>query len=506
MSQDLARQYDALPFPSFPVARSQPEFLETIARLRGLHPTRAAEANVLELGCGLGGNLSPLAERYPQARFLGIDLSARQIAAAAETARAGGLSNVEFRQADILELGAELGTFDYVISHGVYSWVEASARDKLLAVCRRHLAPQGVAFVSYKTYPGWKLHEMFRHMMQYDSRAAASPNEKLARSRLFLQFVQESFTGNMPHEAVGRNEAELVLKQPDGYLWHDHLEECSHPVYFEDFVAHARRHELQFLGDGAHGIRGRDDLGAETERQLAALTSDAMEQEQFRDIVRNRGTRLTLLCHAAATVDEAPTAERLEGLYLEGSLRPENGTVDVRSKSLERFTTATGLRLGTPQPLAKAALLHLGEAWPDFVQLEELVAAACERLRAAGADAEPAAEDIARLKTNLLECCLGQVVSLHAEPAAFVSQPSERPMASPLARYQAESGDVVASRRHEPVRLEPFNRQVLRHLDGTLNREQLTERLVADTAEGQLVVLDQGQRLSAPADVQRRWT
>src|SRR5262245_44993515 len=146
MSETLAQQYDAVPYPSLPVARSQPEYLETIARLRGMQPAGAEQARVLELGCASGGNLLPLAERYPNAQFLGIDRSARQIAMAQQTTRGAGLANVEFQRRDIVELDPRIGSFDYIIAHGIYSWVEAPVRDKLLALCRDCLAPQGIAY------------------------------------------------------------------------------------------------------------------------------------------------------------------------------------------------------------------------------------------------------------------------------------------------------------------------------------------------------------------------
>src|SRR5690606_15423820 len=78
-SQTNAQSYDAVPYPGLAVTRSQPDFLETVARLRGLAPAPAANARVLELGCAAGQNLIPLAERYPQATFVGVDISQRQI-------------------------------------------------------------------------------------------------------------------------------------------------------------------------------------------------------------------------------------------------------------------------------------------------------------------------------------------------------------------------------------------------------------------------------------------
>ena len=83
--------------------------------------------------------------------------------------------------------------------------------------------------------------------------------------------------------------------------------------------------------------------------------------------------------------------------------------------------------MGTPLPLAKAALVHLGEIWPASIALEELIAAASARLQAAGA-AAPERSQLQRLQDNLLQCVLGEVVELHSGPDAFVStgQPHDR--------------------------------------------------------------------------------
>ena len=492
--QELAKQYDAVPFPSLPIARSQPDLLASIARLRGLQPRDVSQSQVLELGCAAGQNLFPLAERYPASRFLGIDFSGHQIAAARQVAQELGLANVEFRQQDILSLDAALGTFDYIIAQGVYSWVAEPVREKLLSVCGEHLADNGVAFVSYKTYPGWQLHDMIRHMMEYDSRNAQTPSERIARSRMLLDFLAQCCTAEKPFEQLVREEVQPLLHQSDAYLWHDHLAPISHPVLFEQFMSEARRHDLQLLGEATLGIRPSDYLNADRERDLTALTSDSTLQEQLRDIVRNRAVRQSLFCRADQTLSPTITSESLSGMYLSGSLKPESPPVDLLTGDVVHFKGPSGARVGTPLPLAKAALTLLGEIWPASIATEELLSAACARVEAAGTPTPTSAENVQRLRDNLLQCCLGQVVQIHSGPDAFVSRPSERPLGGPLARWQAARSEIVTNRRHEPVRLDSFDRHVLSLLDGQLTTEALLDRLTQAADEGQLAVMDAEQR------------
>jgi len=503
MQHNLEQQYDAVPFPGQPIARSQPEFLETVARLRGLQPAASAGARVLELGCAAGANLLPLAERYPRATFLGVDLSARQIATADALARQLSLANVTFQHADLRTLGSQLGQFDYIIAHGLYSWIEPPARDRLLGLCRELLAPQGIAYVNYKTFPGWKLHEVLRHMMRYDGRQYAAPQDKVTRARQFLQFAQDTLKGDSPYERVVRDEAALVLKQRDDYIWHDHLADIGDSIYFDDFVRHAAQHDLEMIGDVANGIRYVDYIGPEVEQDLAALTSDPMEQEQFRDIIRNRGMRGTLLRHRGDAFIKGPKPEQLTGMYLEGPFRAENATVDLLSAQHERFVSGNGTRVGSPVPVVKAALLELAEAWPDYVRLDDLLARATQRLQAAGSTAEISDADVAQLQENMLQCCLGHVVVPHVDPPQYVAKAGPMPAAGALSRRMALTADVVPNRRHDAVRLDSFDRQVLSHLDGTLTREQLSERLVNDILESRLLVSEKGKQLSSPEDARR---
>jgi methyltransferase-like protein/SAM-dependent methyltransferase len=488
MSQLLAERYDVVPFPSLPIARTQPDYLETIARLRGLQPAPAPRARVLELGCASGQNLIPLAERFPDASFVGVDLSGNQIAAARHVAAEIQLSNVAFLHQDLLTLDNQLGTFDYIIAHGVYSWVEEPVRDKLLAICRDHLAPHGMAYVSYKTYPGWRIHDMFRNLMLYDTRMATTPKDIMTRARLALDFIEKCVVGERSYEQLVQEELAPLLRQGDAYLWHDHLAPFSHPVLFEQFLEHAGNHGLQLAGDAILGIRPTDFINQETENELAVLTPNLIKREQYRDVLRNRSMRQTLLCRADAPLSPTMPADTLTGMYLSAAIRPES-PVDLRSGEPSKFTTAAGLTVTTPLPLAKAALLVLGERFPAYVPTPALIEAAIERVQALGGQTS-GPRDISRLQDNLMQCVLGNAVELHSNPAPFATTVSERPLGSPLARWQAPRSDVLTNRRHEAIACDLFDRYLLSLLDGNRTHADLIELLVQASESGQLVVTD----------------
>src|SRR6516165_7913322 len=157
MSKVPETSYDEIPYSNNAFYHTHPDCLATVATLFGMKPAPVQACRVLELGCGRGGNLIPMATSLPTSRFVGIDLSARQIAGGQEAVESLGLTNVELKQLSILDVDSDFGRFDYIICHGVYSWVPAAVQEKILEICAQNLAPSGIAYISYNCYPGWHL-------------------------------------------------------------------------------------------------------------------------------------------------------------------------------------------------------------------------------------------------------------------------------------------------------------------------------------------------------------
>lgn len=497
----LTEEYDAVPFVGEAVPHAHAGFLETVARLRGMRPAPAEKARVLELGCGVGSNLLPMAERYPEATFVGVDLSGRQIEMAQSVARECGLVNVEFRQADVMQLGDELGQFDYIITHGVYSWVEAPVRDKLLSLARTLLAEQGVAYFGYKTYPAWHQFEMLRAMMLQNSRDVATRQEKLSRSRATLAVLNSLLSADAAKHGTLLAEIARLAQLPDGYLWHEYLEAVNHPVYFQEFHAHAAAHDLQYMGDGAIGVRMFDELAPQIEQPLAASFSNPIQREQYRDIASNRSFRQTLLCRGGQSLSPRITPAAMNGLYLEAAFTPENPQCDLAGSTVEHFVHRAGGRVTTADRGLKAALVELGQAWPGFVLYEELVAAVGRRLSEAGSPLRP--QESEQLEATLIDCCERLAIQLHSHAPPFAVDVRDRPQVSRLARAEAVRSNRVSNRRHEPATLHSIDRWLLTQFDGQATPAEVIARATEACATGKLVISVHGVPMRGREEAER---
>src|SRR3954453_18003485 len=114
MSTPEATSYDALPYLDLTVADTSPDRMAAMAILHGMTPPDPRRCRVLELGCASGANLFPLAVAMPEARFVGIDLSSRQIDDARAILATLGLENVSFRAMSLLDVDDDFGRFDYI--------------------------------------------------------------------------------------------------------------------------------------------------------------------------------------------------------------------------------------------------------------------------------------------------------------------------------------------------------------------------------------------------------
>lgn len=502
--------YDEFPYPAGAYAQSHPDRLEALALLFGMTSPDIRRCRVLELGCANGANLIPMACALPESRFVGVDLAHSQIQAGQEAIAVLGLGNIELRHLDLRAIDDGFGVFDYVVAHGVYSWVPAGAQERILAICRERLAPNGVAYVSYNTYPGWRMRGLLRDMMLYHSRKFDDPQHQIQQARALIQWLGESVrVENNPYGLLLKNELEQMQHWQDTYFRHDSLEEINEPVYFHQFIERAERHGLQYLAEAELPSMLASNFGAPIDATLERLGRDILEMEQYMDFVRNRMFRQTLLCHREVRLNRALGPASLIGFYVAAPLRPANASPDLVSRTAEPFQTPGGMVVSSGQPVTKAALLCLGELWPEPIPFMELLARARARLIEAAAKPgnTPRAivEDEAdRLELGgaLLTCVTKGAVELHAHGGTFVTVPGKRPRACPWVRWQAARGNAVTNRRHERVVLDTFDRHLLPWLDGEHDLEALGEAVRRLAAEGALTVKRDGRPFEDPAEAQ----
>jgi SAM-dependent methyltransferase len=415
--------YNQVSYRTFPRRQTHPNRLAAVGKLFGLKAARVAECRVLELGCGNGGNLIPLAYHLPQCPFLGIDLAAQPVAAARKAARDLKLGNVELRAADLRTLNAADGEFDYIVAHGLYSWIPPEVRDALLAICRERLAPNGIAFVSYNAYPGRYSRQMLREILLRHTTGIKSVRGRIATARELL--------AKLPGE-----EAAALLEQGDDILFHDDLAPVNEAFWFHEFAAHAARHGLQYLGEA-------DPHEMFDPREIPQ--AGVLEREQYLDFLKLRRFRQTLLCRAEVKLKRDADARRMDGFLF--SENPHGRRVPGDDGAVE----------GVAQVLRDAA--------PLPVEFDELV---------------PYAGSRKALREILFALMTGGCADLNVYDFPCEEEVTARPRASRLARYQAAAGGNVTNACHIPVELDEIGRRLLLLLDGSRTVEQLARRLAQE--------------------------
>jgi len=488
MTQEPASSYDATPYESYAVAGSHPDLLAVMASLSGMQPAPVTACRVLELGCAAGGNLIPLAAQFPHSSFTGVDFSAVQIAEGAALIEQLKLKNIRLLQQSILEV--ENGEYDYIIAHGVYSWVADPVKEKILSLCARQLAPQGVAYVSYNTYPGWHFRGVIRDMMLYHTRDLREPKDRVAQARGLLDFLSQSAAAETAYGKMLGEEADFLRKQKDYYLLHDHLEEANHPLYFHEFAERAAQQGLRYLGDSSISAMMPSNFAPQVREALKQISHDIVRTEQYIDFLRNRSFRQTLLCRGDVALTRVIGPQDMTR-YLIGSAAKraaaETGGADGAGKP-ERFVTPAGAYITAGSPLIKAAFDCLEEAWPQSLAFEALLAQAVERGDLPRGAANHAAQR-AILGTDMVSALSAGIIELRLTRLDFITRVSDRPVASELVRLQAAKGRMVTNQRHEPIELDDLNRHLIQCVDGKHDRAALVEKLSALVASNTLSAL-----------------
>ena len=475
--------YDTVTYPGSAFPQTHPDRLATIATLHGLKPAPPERCRVLELGCGNGANLIPMAYVLRGSTFLGLDAAGSAVEHGRAQIVALGLTNVALRHADLLDV-SDLGTFDYVIAHGLYSWVPPAVQERVLAIASEVLAPNGVAYVSYNALPGCHVRNAMRQMMRWHVREMEEPAERINQARSLVRFLKELARLRPVFSAILDETLEYQEGQEDAVLFHDDLAEVNEPLLFVDFIERASRHRLKFLSEADYCDMAVWDADSPAGRFLLEVGAETVVlQQQYRDFLVFRRFRQTLLCREDASPTREPDPEVLRSLYVGASTRPKSEGSDIASDEPVSFVSEKDGEVATPHPLSKAAFLELGAIWPRWVRVSDLLAAARARLSAAGGRLATA-EDETRLLRFLFGSFGANVTHLRSTPCPFVTEISGRPRASALARLQARALTAVTNLRHESVRLEdPLAITFLELLDGTRDRTTIASEMAAALRE-----------------------
>jgi len=339
---DVKEYYDEVPYFSAAFSDCSPVRIHAIARFLGLNPPAPEEARVLEFGCSYGGNILPFAVHNERADVVGIDISSTQVSTGNKIAKDMGIGNFSLIELDILKLdeneAKRLGKFDYIIAHGVYSWVPDFVKEAILRVVKENLSQNGVAFISYNTYPGWKVKDILRDLMLLASKHEQSAQGRLRAAKEALKIYEKHLQDKVQSGSIEKqmpalallNWLDIIKTQEDHYILHEYLEHVNDPFYFKDFAGDLDKNGLAYLCESDLSDIFRPDLGAsDVDTYKNEKFKDRVESEQLLDFLTNRAFRQSLIVHKdayAKVADKQIGPSDLNKLHIMINFKKEDGS------------------------------------------------------------------------------------------------------------------------------------------------------------------------------------
>ncbi len=483
--QSIARNalsYDLLPYESKPIPQSHPARLAAMAKIFGLESKPLATARVLELGCASGGNLVPMALNHPMAEFVGIDISPKQVQAGRDRIQRLGLKNLTIRCESFSNFGPDEGKFDYIICHGVFSWVPQVLQDAIFRLCQNHLASDGVAFISYNVLPGWRMLQTLRDAFHVALPKTAEGTDRVKEAAKLLGFLSEASAAKTGYHQALKSIKDKFPKFSAAYVAHEYLEETNDPCLFSDFATRATQYGLGFLAESELQSMIVDQHGTAVAIEIRRRANgDPIATEQLLDLVSGRTFRQTLLVHQKRTdeINRDLEPDRLDGLHLEAEI---------------------GMRIENEGDEAKVTLVDGQAFWIKSqamcVALQKFIAklpstSAIESLLPEGSEAS----DVKRGFRNLM---MAGVVAPTIRPVFVINPAPLNPKATRIARADAaDHAAFTTNPKHEAIALEPATWFLLHHMDGTRTQSELITDLAAEVRDGRITLYEDGKEVSS---------
>lgn len=538
-------------YRSKPALERHPLHIELVAARFGVSPRRLdAGARVLELGCGAGDNILALAYSYRDAYFCGIDSSEEAIAEARRGGDALGLSNVDFVNSDFKEVNAhgliangylekgrivqgQVGSgriasdtsdidasesnqadrgdgknnhYDYIICHGVYSWVSQDVQKVLRQVIARYLMPSGVCYLSFNCLPGitprLTLRRIIKSLWSQAERDYGGDAHRLGVIPVsFARQQMQVLLGGIEQRAdLYGNELHRELReligQSDEFWEVDLLGNDNNPSYLDDVIGDFADVGLSYIADAKPARNRRDRLvgtllggiesgdGGAGDRQpvtqpLGMSVGMSMSNDVvLDDLLSPLGFRAALFTptngQRRVAVRGMEKLPYIQNLFISSKLvkvsevahdlKPERGVAiycDPKGREIKVRDKVVGLALDV-----------LAEKFPLAVRFSELVEIVESLI---GVKLDTAAIGILEMFVES-KFSMGQI-DCHLQPPHCVNTVSDYPEVFAPSRYQIARFGWGTNTRHEYAQFDEFERTVVPLFTGLTHVSELLERV-----------------------------
>lgn len=463
--------YETMPYPSKFFLQTHPDRLAVMATLFGMNPPPIENCRVLELGCGNGSNLIAHGFNLPTAEFVGVDLAEIHIAEGKKIVEKLKLENVKLFQMDVTKMSSEeFGKFDYIIAHGLFSWIPEFIREKVLQIYREMLTENGVGYISYNAFPSAHLRDMTRNMMRFHTDEITEPLEKVGSAISFLSLLTENNAGNKSYKTVLEGELERHFKHETSDIFHDDLADVYRPFYFHEFAALLAENDLQYLSEAEFHAMSIGNFPPDV-RDFLADIDDVVKREQYLDFFRGRAFRQTLFCRKEIELNRQITPEILDKFMVSSALQPVAENAEITSTKAVKFVGAKGVGLEIDHPLTKAALVHLGKIWGRAIAFSELLEIA-KKMAGNIADFEKESATMRAIFYQVFSNT--DFIELHLFQPQANTEAGEKPKINNLSRLQMQQANNVSTLLNLDLQIDDaISRRLLELMDGTRNKQQL---------------------------------
>jgi SAM-dependent methyltransferase len=414
--------YEKQAYPPMSHPLSDPAVTAVAARIAGLDVPHPRRARILEIGCCSGHNLIPLAQRWPESRFTGIDLAVRSIAGARDRAARAGLGNVEFHAVDLREFAPTDGPFDFIIAHGFFSWVRDDAKAALLVFCHKHLSANGIATVSFNLECGWK------PRLPVIAKARAIQQAGGVDEVSALEILKSVTPPDAPEIAI----IDDMLAKGAAILPFDDFSPVNDPWPLDRVVRAATNAGLRWLGESDPGENLPSELSEEFLVELRNQVRDPLAYQLAVDEALGRTFRSGVLCRADAAVAQRLSLEKA----LEFSVRAGEPPTDAADREL--FQTVESFA-------------------PACVPVRQILPGG----------------DVRSLSRQLHDGITRGWLRPRIEPVGFDPEPPDFPRLDAFRLLCAREHLPLVDAWHKPCAFPQSHHQVLAAMDGSRSREEL---------------------------------
>lgn len=312
-----------------------PGWIAAAAMLLGHRPPDLTRPfRYAELGCGHGLSLNVFAASNPNGEFHGFDFNPSHVESGRRLAARAGLANAHFHEMSFGDLAeapeGRFPQFDFIVAHGIWSWVSPAVRQQMAASIRRHLAPGGFVYVSYNNLAGWaSLLPVQKFMLEWARVNSGSSTERTQGAINFVKEMAKAEAAFFPANPAVAARLDATANMDPRYLAHEYLNANWDPTTFTQVADVLGEAKVGYVGS-ATLIENIDAVAVPPNAlKLMQGTTDQRLREMMRDFGANRSFRRDLYRRGTDQPPSGEQREMLDGIHIVGTGREKEQNIQI---------------------------------------------------------------------------------------------------------------------------------------------------------------------------------